>query len=73
MTPQETDTDLPVSGQESLAEVWVGSGLLGAECSRHAWDLLKEVAIFFITSIIVWAQVKQQGANTVLPINRKLD
>ena len=36
MTPQETDPDLPVSVQESLAEVWVGSGLLqgpGAACS----------------------------------------
>ena len=48
MTPQETDTDLPVSGQESLAEVWAGSGLLGAECSRHAWDLLKEASVIFI-------------------------
>ena len=27
MTPQETDSDLPVSVQESLAEVWVGEGL----------------------------------------------
>ena len=26
----------------------------------HAWDLLKEVAIIFITSTIVWSQVKQQ-------------
>ena len=28
MTPQETDPDLPVSVQESLAEAWVGGGLL---------------------------------------------
>ena len=28
VTPQETDPDLPVSVQKSLAEVWVGSGLL---------------------------------------------
>ena len=28
VTPQETDPDLPVSVQESSAEVWVGSGLL---------------------------------------------
>ena len=28
MTPQETDPDLPVSVQESLAEVWVDGGLL---------------------------------------------
>ena len=28
MTPQETHPDLPVSVQESPAEVWLGSGLL---------------------------------------------
>ena len=36
MTPQETDQGLPVSVQESLAEAWVGGGLLqdwGTECS----------------------------------------
>ena len=41
--------------------------------SVHAQDLFKEVAIFFIISTIVWSQVKQQGGNTALPINRKLD
>ena len=80
--PQETDQDLPVSVQESLAESWVSGGLLltrstaGLEAlseAVHAWDLLKEVAIFFITFTIVWFQVKQQGGNTAPPINRKLD
>ena len=80
--PQETDQDLPVSVQESLAESWVSGGLLLTRSTAglgalseavHAWDLLKEVAIFFITSTIVWSQVKQQGGNTALPINRKLD
>ena len=28
VTPQETDPDLPVSVQESLAEAWIGGGLL---------------------------------------------
>ena len=28
VTSQETDPDLPVSGQESLVEAWVGGGLL---------------------------------------------
>ena len=28
VTPKETDPDLPVSAQESLAQAWVGSGLL---------------------------------------------
>ena len=76
VTPQETDPDLPVSVQESLAEVWVGSDLfrVGAlSVAVCAWDLLKEVTIIFITSTIVWPQAKQQGGNTALPINRKLD
>ena len=36
-------------------------------------DLWKEVAVIFITSTMVWPQAKQQGGNTALPINRKLD
>ena len=47
------------------------SGALSA--AVHARDLLKEVAIIFITSTIVWPQVKQQGGNTAPPINRKLN
>ena len=60
MIPQETDTDLPVSIQESLAEAWVDICCrLGAlSTAVHTWDLLKEVAIIFITSTIVWPQVK---------------
>ena len=61
VTPQETDPDLPVSVQESLVEVWVGSGLLlgsHTECRVCTWDLLKEVTIIFITSTTVWPQVK---------------
>ena len=37
-----------------------------------AWDLLKEISMIFITSIIVWPQDKQQGGKTAPPINRKL-
>ena len=65
VTPQDTDPDFLVSVQESPAEAWVGGDLLqghGTECSSAAvcaWDLLKEVTIIFITSTIVWSQVKQ--------------
>ena len=69
MTPQETDADLPVSVQESLAEAWsmvaccrVG----GSECrsaEMHAWDLLTEVTIIFITSTIVWPQVNNRDGT----------
>ena len=47
------------------------SGALSA--AVHAWKLLKEVSIIFITSTIVRPQVKQQGGNTAPPTNRKLD
>ena len=63
MPPHETDPDLPVSVQECLPDAWVSSGQLqgwGQSVAWHAWDFLKEVAIFFINSTIVWPQVKQQ-------------
>ena len=75
-TPQETDPNLPVSVQEFLVKLWVGSGLMqdwALSAAVCAWGLLKEVTISFITSPIVWSPVKQQGGNTAPPINRKLD
>ena len=67
---------MPMSVQESPVGVgrqWPAAGL-GPLCAAVcAWDLLKEVAIIFITSTIVWPQVKQQGGNTAPAINRKLD
>ena len=47
----------------------VGSAEYNSACTV----LLNEVAIIFITPTTVWSQVKQQGGNTTLPINRKLD
>ena len=76
MTQQETDLELPVSVQESPAEVWVGSGPAGLgalSVAVHAQNPLKEVSIIFITSTTVRPQVKQQEGNTAPPINRKLD
>ena len=70
VTPQETDPDLPVSVQESLVEVWVGSGLLlgsHTECRVCTWDLLKEVTSIFITSTIVWHQVNNSGGPQLHP------
>ena len=67
VTLQETDPDLPMSAQESLVEVWVR-----VACCRIQ-TILNEVAFTFITSTIVWPQVKQQGGDIALHINRKLD
>ena len=52
---------------------WPAAVLRALSVAVYVWDLLKEVTIIFITSTIVWPQVKQQGGNTALPINRKLD
>ena len=62
MIPQETDPDFPVSVQESPAEAWVSGGLLQGQ--RH---LLKEVAIIFITSTIVWPQVTNREGKQLHP------
>ena len=45
-----------MSVQESPAETWVSSGLLQGwgHTAVHAWDILKEAAIVFITSTVVW-------------------
>ena len=42
---------------------WPDAGLGAWSAAVPAWDLLKEVAIIFITPTIVWSQVKQQGGN----------
>ena len=75
VTPQETDLDLPVSVQQSLGEVWVAVAccrVWGTECSSACMEPFEGVVIIFITSTIVWPQVKQ-GGNTAWPIKRKLD
>ena len=46
------------------------SGSEALSAAVCAWHLLKEIAIIFITSTTVWSQIKQQGGNTALPINR---
>ena len=45
----------------------------GSGARSVALDLLKEVTIIFITSTIVWSQVKKQGGITIQTINSKLD
>ena len=67
MASQEADPDLPMSVQESgrgVGQQWSASGLGAWSVAVSAWGLLKEVAIIFITSTIVWPQIKQQGGNT---------
>ena len=50
---------------------WPAAGLGTLSVALSAWDVLKEVAIIFITSTTVLPRVKQQEGNTAPPINRK--
>ena len=70
VTPQETESDLPVwvSGGDDVG--WVaalGSGALNTTVLALA--LLKEVIITATTPTMVRPQAKLQGGNTALPIN----
>ena len=56
-----------------MGQWWPAAGLGALNTAVGAWDLFKEVTIVFITSTIVWSQVKQQGGNTAPPNSRKLD
>ena len=62
---------MPGSVQESPAEAWVSGGLLqglrAVSVAVHAWDLLKEVTIIFITSAIVWTQVNSREGTQLYP------
>ena len=46
---------------------WPAAGLEALSVAVHAWDLLKEVAIIFITSTIVWPQVNKGEATQPHP------
>ena len=85
VTSEETETDVPLRVQESLAEVWVNSGLPQGQGhwiqqSRESLDSLGVPAkVFFrrsslppFTPTTVWLQAKLQGGNTAPPIKRKL-
>ena len=41
-----------------MGQQWLAAGLGALSVAVRAWDLLKEVTIIFITSAIVWPQVK---------------
>ena len=65
--------ETPGHSQASVGQGWPAAVSGALSVAVLARDLLKEVTIIFITSTIVWSQVKQQGRNTALTINRKVD
>ena len=47
--------------------LWPAAGLGAWTVAVHAWDLLKEVTIMFITSAIVWPQVNSTEGTQLHP------
>ena len=43
-----------------MGQRWPAAGLGALSVAVHAWNLLKEVTIIFITSTIVWPQVNNR-------------
>ena len=46
---------------------WPAAGLGAVSVAVHAWDLLKEVTIIFISSTIFWTQVKSREGTQLHP------
>ena len=49
-----------------MGQWWPAAGLGALSVAVPAWDLLKEIAVVFITTRIVWPQIKKQGGSTAL-------
>ena len=56
-----------------MGQWWPDAGLGALSEAERAWDILKEVAIIFITPTICPPQVKQQQGSTALLTKRKLN
>ena len=50
-----------------MGQWWPAAGLGAPSVAVHAWDLLKEVAIIFFTSTIVWSQVNNREGTQPCP------
>ena len=50
-----------------MGQQWPAAGLGALSVAVGSWDLLKEVAIIFITSTIVWPQVNNREGTQLYP------
>ena len=55
-----------------MSRQWAAAGLGTLSVAVHAWDLLKEISIIFITSTIVWPQVNNRGTSLVAQMVKRL-
>ena len=65
--PQETCLWCPGVSGEGMGWWWPAAGLGARTVAVHAWDLLREVTIIFITSTIVWPQINSREGTQLHP------
>ena len=54
--------ECPGVSSKGVGRQWPAAGSGALNAAMHAWDLLKKVTIIFITSTIVWSQIKQSSS-----------
>ena len=54
-----------------MGQWWPAAELGALSAAVHAWDLLKEVAIVFITSTIVWPRSNNREGTQLYPSTEK--
>ena len=59
--------ECPGVSSRGIDQWWPAAGLGALSVAIHAWDLLKEVTIIFITSTIVWPQVNSREGTQLHP------
>ena len=70
MTPQETPRlacECPGVSGGGVGRQWPAAGLGALSAAVHAWNLLKENSIIFITFNIVWPQVNSREGTQLHP------
>ena len=50
-----------------MGQEWPAAESGALSVAMRAWDTLKEATIIFVTSTIVWAQVKQREGTETCP------
>ena len=59
--------ECPEVSSGGVGRWWPAAGLGALNVAVHAWDLLREVTIIFITSTIVWPQVNSREGTQPHP------
>ena len=50
-----------------MGQRWPAAGLGALSVAMHAWDLVKDVVVIFITSTIVWSQANNREGTQPRP------